>query len=113
MGGVEKGCHSFFSTVIIESVLTMNDDQESPYRPPATESAPEPPAEKRGLSPRLSFIGLVILTGFISFGLTFVWPGEDKSLAYLPRFLASFAIAAVLWKLLGFWPTPPSDSKPE
>lgn len=80
----------------------MSDSEESPYVPPNQHEV----AVKTGISPGLFFIVVTLLTCFISYSLTFIWPGEDKSLSYLPRFLPSMAIAAVSLKLLGVWPKP-------
>lgn len=80
----------------------MPINEESPYAPPNQYAD----AAKTGISPGLFFIVCTLLTCIISYSLTFIWPGEDKSLSYLPRFLPSMAIAAISLKLLGFWPKP-------
>ena len=78
----------------------MSTSEESPYAPPNKYED----AAKTSLSPGLFFIACTLLTCIISYSLTFIWPGEDKSLSYLPRFLPSMAIAALILKLLGLWP---------
>jgi len=85
----------------------MSNGDESPYTPPDEESA----AAHSGPSPRVFLFVLIALTMAISYGLTFVWPGEDKSLSYLPRFLPSVAAAGIITKLLGLWPQSPPPPK--
>ena len=79
----------------------MSNSEESPYVPPNMKED----AAKPRISPGLFFIACTLLTCIISYSLTFVFPGEDRSLSYLPRFLPSIAIAGVSLKLLGLWPT--------
>lgn len=45
-----------------------------------------------------------MITGAISYGITFVWPSEDKSLAYLPRFLTSCVLAFFVTSMIGVSP---------
>ena len=42
-----------------------------------------------------------ILVMAISYGLTFIWPSEDKSLTYLPKFLTSCVLAFMIPHFLG------------
>ena len=44
---------------------------------------------------------LVLVALGLNYGLTFVWPSEDKSLTYLPRFLTSIVLSFLLLHLLG------------
>ena len=44
---------------------------------------------------------LVLVAMGINYGLIFIWPSEDKSLTYLPRFLASIVLSFLLLHLLG------------
>jgi hypothetical protein len=49
----------------------------------------------------LYMAALVLMAMGLNYGLTFVWPGENKSLTYLPRFLTSIVLAFLLLHVLG------------
>ncbi len=44
---------------------------------------------------------LVLVALGLNYCLIFIWPSEDKSLTYLPRFLSSIVLAFLLLHLLG------------
>ena len=44
---------------------------------------------------------LVLMALGLNYGMIFIWPSEDKSLTYLPRFLTSVVLAFLLLHVMG------------
>lgn len=86
----------------------MDEHREHENEPEVSDSDLNASYESNPKSGNIS--GFLYLAAFsmlvlpISYGLTFVWPSDDKSLAYLPRFLTSCVLAFLIAQSLGLRP---------
>jgi hypothetical protein len=77
----------------------MAEDQPQLEAPTADQ-----PKQKGNISGFLFLAAFAMLTSATSYALSLIWPGENASLSYLPRFLSSCIIAFLICSLLGMKP---------
>jgi hypothetical protein len=86
----------------------MDEHREHQHEPEVSSSdlddSGESGPELGNISGFLYLAAFAMLVVPISYGLTFVWPSDDKSLVYLPRFLTSCVLAFLIAHSLGLRP---------
>jgi len=81
----------------------MVDEKMSRKPSSEADAADEPNGNSKAgnIAGPIYMAALVLVAMGLNYGLIFVWPSEDKSLTYLPRFLTSIVLSFLLLHLVG------------